>query len=143
MLRISRLADYSTVVMAFFATHPKSRFSAAAVAEATCIALPTVSKILKFLNEANLLISTRGVNGGYQLARDAEQITVVDVISVIDGKPAVTQCGQGDAICVHDRICQLRGNWQFLNRMIVNVLKSVSIADMIQPLAQKISDEVL
>lgn len=136
MIKISRLADYATIILNRFCCEEDKLFSAATLAEETHITLPTVSKILKILCEANLLDSTRGVNGGYRLARSPKKITIAEVITVIDGKPAITQCSQKTGLCDHNQYCQLRGNWQFINKMIYELLEKFTIMDMHHPLAK-------
>ena len=74
MLRISKLTDYGTVVLAHLAGDPETVCSAADVSTATGIAPPTVSKLLKSLARADLVSSTRGANGGYQLTRKPGEI---------------------------------------------------------------------
>ncbi|HEX7914523.1 Rrf2 family transcriptional regulator, partial [Rudaea sp.] len=69
MLRVSKLTDYATVVMTVLAESPDEVFSAQALAERVHLELPTVSKLLKQLAQAELVESFRGVNGGYRLAR--------------------------------------------------------------------------
>lgn len=132
MLKISRLADYAAVVMHFLATHELEQASANLIAERTSLAQPTVSKVLKLLNEAGLVDSVRGVNGGYHLSRTPKEISVAEIIAAIDGAPALTQCCEG--VCEIDHRCGLRGNWQFINRLVIDVLKSISLKDMLQPL---------
>ncbi len=80
MLRISKLTDYGTVLLAHLAANPADVCSAADVASATGIALPTVSKLLKSLARAGLVTSTRGANGGYRLAA-ARSISVLPTSS--------------------------------------------------------------
>jgi len=75
MLRISRLTDYTTVLLAALAGEPQRVQTAAALAGQTGIALPTVSKLLKELHRSGLVTSTRGLHGGYRLARPAAQIS--------------------------------------------------------------------
>jgi len=137
MIKISRLADYATVIMSFLATNAGERFSATQVASETRISTPTVSKILKLLNEANLVNSERGVNGGYQLLNRPEKISLAAIITAIDGRPAMTECSkEEDNCCDRDTICELRGNWQLISRVIFNALDSLSLADMSRPLAE-------
>ena len=81
MLRISKLTDYGTVLLAHLAANQASVCSAAEVAEATGVALPTVSKLLKLLARAGLVTSTRGSNGGYRLSRGPHEISAADVIA--------------------------------------------------------------
>src|SRR5205823_8659702 len=69
MLRMSRLTDYATVLLATLAGEPGRVQTAASLAEQTRIAAPTVCKLLKQLQRAGLVTSTRGLHGGYQLAR--------------------------------------------------------------------------
>ena len=63
MLRISKLTDYGTVVLACLAATPERRLTASEVAERTRLGLPTVSKLLKCFHRAGLLTSTRGSRG--------------------------------------------------------------------------------
>ena len=91
MLKISRLTDYGTVVLALLATHQAGVCSAADVAQATGIAPPTVSKLLKLLARAELVASTRGANGGYQLAREPQDISAASVIDALEGPVSITE----------------------------------------------------
>ena len=91
MLRISKLTDYGTVVLAHLAANQATVCSAADVAEATGVAPPTVSKLLKALARADLVTSTRGANGGYRLARPPQDISAADVIDALDGPVSISR----------------------------------------------------
>ena len=80
MLRISRLTDYATVILAALAGEPARVQTAAALAEQTHIAAPTVSKLLKQLQRSGLVVSTRGLHGGYHLARPPAQISAAAIL---------------------------------------------------------------
>src|SRR5579864_457389 len=92
MLRMSKLADYGTVIMTAIARDPDSVHSASSLAAATGVAMPTVSKVLKTLSRGGLVVSVRGVNGGYLLPRPPERITLADVIAAVDGPFGMTEC---------------------------------------------------
>lgn len=102
---------------------------------------PTVSKCLKLLNEAGLLLSSRGVNGGYRLSRDASEINLAELISAIDGDLALTECSSQSQDCIRSTICGLRHNWQTINQMIVCMLQQLTLQDMRQPLKKRVSIE--
>ena len=107
MIRLSRLADYGIVVMTHMARHPDRQHAAPEIAAQTQLPLPTASKILKGLVRAGLLISHRGVKGGYGLARSATAISVADVIVALEGPIALTACvehGPGD--CDIEALCR-------------------------------------
>lgn len=133
MFKISRLADYATVTLSLLSAAEDRRYSTTEVSDKTGIPAPTVSKVLKLLNDADLVVSTRGANGGYQISRPAAAISVKDIITAIDGKPALTECSDDDDACTHHDSCALRPNWQAVNRKILNVLAELSLADMNRP----------
>jgi FeS assembly SUF system regulator len=133
MLRLSKLTDYATVILSFIARDDTHVHAAMEIAAATGIALPTVSKILKLLVNAKVLISTRGAKGGYALARKPEKITVASVISALEGPIALTECSISHQGCEQASGCDIRGNWGLINRTIHNALESVTLADMVKP----------
>ena len=104
MLRISKLTDYGTVVLAHLAANPATVCSAADVAGATGIAPPTVSKLLKSLARAGLVSSTRGANGGYRLSRGPQDISAADIIDALDGPVSITECSGSDSLCEHEDV---------------------------------------
>ncbi|CAA9891822.1 BadM/Rrf2 family transcriptional regulator [Candidatus Methylobacter favarea] len=134
MLRLSKLTDYATVILSFIARDNTHVHAAMEIAAATGIALPTVSKILKLLVNAKVLISARGAKGGYALARMPEKITVAAVISALEGPIALTECSISQQGCGQAPGCGIRGHWGLINQTIHNALESVTLADMIKPL---------
>jgi FeS assembly SUF system regulator len=133
MLRLSKLTDYATVILSHIAKENGQTHSAFCVADATGIALPTVSKILKILVNAKVLVSTRGMKGGYVLARSPELISVADVISALEGPIALTECSISHEGCEQASGCGISGNWGLINKAIQNALEAVTLADMIKP----------
>jgi FeS assembly SUF system regulator len=132
VLRISRLTDYGTVILAHLARDDAQLVSAADVATATGIALPTVSKLLKALAKAEIVSSTRGSHGGYQLARDARAISAADVIDALDGPVSITECSASDSHCDIEDVCNVGGAWQRINVAIRRALDEVSLADLLR-----------
>ncbi len=132
MLRLSKLTDYGTVVLAHLADLDDDLASAADVAASTGIAQPTVRKLLKALGKADLVISTRGSQGGYRLARDATQISAADVIDALEGPVSITECSSDHSLCGFESICAVGGAWQRINVAIRKALTDVSLADLLR-----------
>lgn len=132
MLRISKLADYGTKVMVALAEQSERLFAASELAEQTRVPLPTVSKILKMLSKAQLLRSQRGTLGGYQLAVPAEQITLAQIVSVMDGAIAMTDCK--DNCCELAVGCNTKHNWSTISQVISSVLEGITLAQMLKPI---------
>ena len=130
MLRISRLTDYATVLLATLASEPERVQTAASLAEQTRIAAPTVSKLLKQLHRAGLVSSTRGLHGGYQLARPAAQISAAAILDALEGPLALTDCSVGHGQCEIEESCRVGRVWQRLNLAIRRALYEVSLAQL-------------
>lgn len=130
MLRISRLTDYATVILATLAGDPARVQTAAALSEQTHVAAPTVSKLLKQLQRAGLVSSTRGLRGGYQLARPASEISAAAILDALEGPLALTDCSAGHGQCEIEQSCRVGRVWQRLNQAIRRSLHEVTLAQL-------------
>src|SRR5512135_2933185 len=93
MIRLSKLTDYGILLMTQMARHPERPLHTARdLAIETQLPLPTVSKILKELSTGGLLTSQRGVKGGTTLASEPQEISVGQIITVLEGPIGVTEC---------------------------------------------------
>jgi len=130
VLRISKLTDYGTVVLAHLAGASGAVCSAAEVSDTTGIAVPTVSKLLKSLARAGVVTSTRGTNGGYQLARPAHEISAASVIDALEGPVSITECSASDSHCDYESVCNVGNAWQRINVAIRRALEDVNLTDL-------------
>ena len=140
MIKISKLADYGIVLMTYFARNEEGGvLTARELSETAKLPLPTVGKVLKSLSRAGLLVSHRGVKGGYSLADSADTISVADMIRAIDGPISLTECSsQAPSLCEVENNCPVRSNWQRINHAVVTALSSLSLADMTCPMNTKL-----
>ncbi len=134
MLRISKLADYAILILSELAKGSDQLASASVLAKNLGLSLPVVSKILKLLAQASLLSSMRGSDGGYRLARLAEEISLAEVVAAIEGTFSVTECCTLNGSCVLDASCSTKKNWKTINQVIFGTLSKVSLKDMMGPL---------
>jgi len=133
MLRISRITDYGTMILVHLAGQQGQVCSANDVATGTHVALPTVQKILKLLARSGLIVSSRGAEGGYSLSRTADSISAADILDVLDGPVAITECSHADSHCELESMCQVGGAWQKINKAIHAALDDVTLADLARP----------
>jgi FeS assembly SUF system regulator len=129
VLRLSKLTDYATVILARLACD-RDRQTAARISEQTHIGLPTVSKLLKQLHRAGLVESTRGQRGGYQLARPARQISAAAILDAMEGPLALTECAGNHSQCDLHGNCGVGGSWQRINLAIRRALEEVTLAEL-------------
>jgi FeS assembly SUF system regulator len=130
MLRIGKLTDYATVLLATLAADRARLLTAAALSERTHIAAPTVAKLLKQLHHAGLVNSARGTRGGYQLARDPQNISAAAILDALEGPIALTECSMGSGQCGIEHTCSVGRTWQRISVSIRRALNEVSLAQL-------------
>jgi Rrf2 family protein len=130
MLKLTKKADYGLIALKHLAVHGPASSSSKEIAETYGIPSPLLSKILQKLVKNGFLRSEQGTNGGYKLARDAREITALDVIRTIDGPIFLTACFTEHGYCCHTDKCIVRDPLQKVHEGILRLLASITIADM-------------
>lgn len=138
MFRLNKLTDYGIVLMAHVARGSEdSPHTARSLAKGTRIPLPTVGKLLRQLSDAGLLSSHRGVKGGYNLARQAEKISIADIILALEGPIGFTECSVVPGLCDMERSCSIKINSQIIGDALRDALEHVMLADLNHQMPQR------
>ena len=133
MLRVTKLTDYASVVLTVLASDPATVLSASELADRAGLEMPTVAKLLKPLAQAGLVEGFRGANGGYKLARDAADISLVEIVEAMEGPLGMTECSVHSGQCGIEHSCGVRANWRRINDVVADALRGVSLAQMLVP----------
>ena len=132
MLRIGKMTDYAFVILDVLAERPLEPMSAQAIAGLTKLSEPTVSKIMKMLAKGGLVTSMRGAGGGYTIAKTGDQLSLLEVVEVMEGRLKLVECiDQSHDCAVRDR-CNVQGNWNGVNAILRNALAGWSLNDLKQ-----------
>ena len=131
MLKLTKKADYGLIALKHLAVNADQGVaSAKEIAETYGVPLPLLSKILQLLNRNGIVRSEQGTHGGYRLARDARDISTLEVVRAIDGPIILTHCFTDHANCdLHDS-CNVRQPLRKLHEGILNLLRELTIADL-------------
>lgn len=135
MLRISKLADYGIVLVSHMAAHARDRMHAVSDLSAeTGIPQPTARKVLKRLARGGVTESQRGARGGYRLAREAEAISLAEVLQAVEGPIAVSECSTEEAPgeCDFEGACEVQPSWRFINRTVHDALAGIRLSDLVR-----------
>ena len=135
MIKLSRMADYAILLVCKMSNDENKVYSSQELSIVTSLKITTISKILTKLTKSNVTDSIRGVSGGYKLTMQAEDISVGNIIDIIDGKVALTVCVEEgeNHNCDLVSLCPSQSNWQIINNTVREALNSVSIAEMANP----------
>jgi Rrf2 family protein len=132
LLSLNRKTDYALVALAGLCAADQ-RLSARDLAGRLQLPLPVLRNILKVLTQRGVLRSEQGSRGGYRLARPAAQISVAEIVDVIEGRPRLARCcdqeGAGDCELVDD--CPIVRPMQRVHGLMTGLLERVSVADLV------------
>ncbi|MFZ5826278.1 MAG: RrF2 family transcriptional regulator [Bacillota bacterium] len=132
-MKLSTKGKYGVKALFELAMHEGAGpLSLKAIAERQGLSEHYLEQLAAPLRKAGLITSIRGAQGGYVLSRGAEQITVGDVIRVLEGPVGFTDCateGEPDPSCAAS--CPVHGVWEKVTQQIVAVIDSITLQDLV------------
>ena len=135
MLRMSKLADYAFIILTQMSRESGQTWSASSLSQGTTLPLPTVAKLMKLLARSGIVAAQRGAAGGYHLAREAQTISIADIIEAVDGPISLTECAGkalGKTVCdCAVTSCPTKESWGRVNQAIRTSLEIVFLSDLV------------
>ncbi len=130
-MRISSRCEYGLRAMVYLAGHDSGHpVPLPEIAAEENIPAPFLERILAKLREAGLVKATRGVSGGYQLARSAADVAVGDVVTALEGPLSLVGCVPDDGSCARADSCASRIVWRRLDSAISGALNGITLDDL-------------
>lgn len=129
-MALTSYTDFALRTLMFLATR-NERTTAAQVAELYGISATHLAKVVNQLSRLGYVRSIRGIGGGIELARPAETIRLGEVIEALEGNMHLLECVAVDSVCVIQSFCKLKGVLAHAERIQLEYLNSVTLADVI------------
>ena len=137
MFRVNRQTDYAIRVILMLAQQPQgSRLPTSEIGREMLIPTAFLPRIVAHLAQANLLVTFPGREGGLQLPRPAAQITLKEVVEVMEGPFLLSECMTGEEACPFEGNCRVRCRWMNLQSSILDELNSTNFADLARESSQ-------
>jgi Rrf2 family protein len=89
-----------------------------------------LAKILQKLSKAAIVKSYRGVKGGFEIARDPAEITLLDVIEAVQGPVAMNICALDEALCGSSATCTIHPVWIEVRREVEKLLREKNFSSL-------------
>lgn len=136
-MKLSKRSEYGLKALIDLAAyHGQGVMQAPQIARKHDISLKFLEQILLDLRRAGILHSRQGIHGGYYLALPPEQITIGQVVRILDGTIAPIRCvsrmSYERCTCPDEDLCELRLIMLDVRNAISNVLDNISLADIVQ-----------
>lgn len=133
MFRVNRQTDYAIRVILALAKQPQgTRLSSAEIGREMLIPAAFLSRIVAQLAQANLLKTFPGREGGLQLARPADEITLRDVVEFMEGPFLLSECMTGEETCPFEGVCPVRLRWNGLQEAILTELEKTNFLLLVE-----------
>jgi Rrf2 family transcriptional regulator, nitric oxide-sensitive transcriptional repressor len=127
---ISQTAEYALRAVAALAGNPDEPMVTQRLAEATKVPAGYLSKVLQSLGRAGLVNSTRGVGGGFVLARPASEITIYDIVQAVDPLQRIRTCPLG--LASHGvRLCPLHKRLDDAMKQVEDAFRASNLAEVL------------
>lgn len=131
---LSKTSEYALRAVMALAREPDDRLVRAGdLAEKLAVPANYLSKILHTLSRAGVLVSERGPNGGFRLARSAERTSLADVVGEFDEVGQQNLCLLGRSRCRDDRPCAAHERWKEVFEPVTDFFRDTMVAELLQP----------
>ncbi len=132
-MKLSTRSRYGTRMMLDLAQHYEDGpVQIGDIAKRQDISVKYLEQLIIPLKKADYVTSVRGPKGGHMLARDPEEITVGDIVEVLEGGIDLTNCIEDPDICDRSEACLTRDVWKTATKAMYGELNSVNLSDMIK-----------
>jgi Rrf2 family protein len=114
--------------------HEERPVAISEIAKAEGLSIQYVGKIMHELRRGGLINSVRGIHGGFMLAKAPQEISVAEIFAIMGGETPEHLCSKfpGNLTeCVHLGGCSIRSVWSFIMSQVSDVLKRVTLADLV------------
>ena len=135
MLSMTKRADYALLALSYLASaaqdNPRRLVNTKEIADQFEVPMELLAKLLQILARNGLVASHPGPTGGYRLLRDPRQISVAEVVGLVDGPMSMLHCSNGrDSACKQFSRCTIRDPMAELEARVKALLEEISIADI-------------
>jgi len=131
VIRLTKAGEYGLRAVRYLVENvDKSRISIGDISENKKIPEPFLRKLFKPLVQQGIINSTRGVSGGVRLARDPEEITILEVVEALEGPLALNECLLEDSTCEFLDECGMHNVWEEAQAAMAKVLRSKNLTDL-------------
>jgi Rrf2 family protein len=143
-MKLSTRSRYGVRMMSDLADHYGSNsVFLKDVAKREDISEKYLSLIVIPLRSTGLIQSIRGAHGGYRLTRKPAEITVLDILSALEGEICLVDCVKDTKRCSRISVCPTRDVWGMLGEKISETLSSVSLADLVRIRREKADNNLM
>lgn len=133
-MRLTAFTDFGLRALMRLAAEPERKVTTEDLAEELRISRHHLTKVLRALAEAGIVATQRGNRGGLRLARAPEEISLGEIVRLLEARQALVECFRADGgDCVLSPGCRLKGKLAAAEDAFLRSLDQSSLADCAHP----------
>ena len=132
-MKLSTKGRYGLRALIYLALYSENEtVSIQSIARRQNISDSYLEQLMRKLRSAGLIVSVRGAQGGYKLARPANEISVGDVLRALEGSLEAVTCGGEDNSCQGADLCVTKFVWERINSSIRDTVDSIKLSQLVE-----------
>jgi Rrf2 family protein len=132
-MKISKASDYGASMMLYIAKQARGRpVPVTEIANNISVSVKYLEQLLIPLKKTGYVKSVRGPKGGFLLAKDPKDITIADIVIVLETETDLVPCLANPAVCSLSGDCLTRGVWHHTSQAMFDALKSHTLSSLVE-----------
>lgn len=132
-MKLSTRARYGLRALAYLARKgPDATVQLSDIAAHEAVSEKYLEHLFRQLKAAGIVYAIRGAKGGYRLARDPESLTLLEIVTALEGPIAPVDCLEAPSVCERSSFCPTRGVWEELRELIEQFFASKTLAELVR-----------
>jgi Rrf2 family protein len=131
MNKLNRRVEYALMALKYFQAHPTDKLSAKELAERLNTSFDVFARVLQILTQKNVLISEQGVAGGYRLNKDLQNLSLYQLVEMIEGPTQLVKCLSEESSCEIQESCNIAHPMRALNEKLNEFYKTIPVSDLL------------
>jgi Rrf2 family protein len=132
MNKLNRRVEYSLMALKYLQQKSSEKVTAKEVAEQLNTSFDVIARVLQILAQKGVLTSEHGVAGGYRLSQNLKDVSLFQLVEMIEGPTQLVKCITDDNACEIQSSCNIVPPMKALNNKLNDFYKTIPISDLIE-----------
>lgn len=129
-MKLSKTSEYALRILIYMAKEPTLLYTAKKLVEELRISDKYLRRLMTDLSKADFIVSTQGRDGGYQFAKNIDEIYLYDIVDAIEGMEKLNDCVLGFEICSCENPCAMHDTWLNVRNELNRIFRKTKLSDM-------------
>ncbi len=132
MTKLNRKVEYSLMALKYLGGKGLEKVTAKEVSESLHASFDVMARVMQVMAQKGVLVSEQGASGGYRLGPKVEDITLYELVEMIEGPTALVKCISDEGTCDIQSSCNIVSPVKALNEKLSDFYKKISVRELVE-----------